>query len=296
MNYYNEIKEKLIDNEIYERVKDYSKERHKVITYFEIGKLLYKAGKEYGKNIIKQYSDKLMVEVGKKYNERTLRRIRQFYEMFSNEKWSTSWTKLCWSHYREILSLKNSNAIRYYLNECENKNLTVKQLQTIIKNNEYERLDEATKLKLTNKEKLEIKDLIPNPIIIKTKNNYEVISEKVLQQIILEDIPSFLKELGSGFTFIENEYPIKINNRYNYIDLLLFNYEYNCFVVIELKGTELKKEHIGQIEVYMNYIDKHLKKIIQDKTIGIIICKKDNKYLIEYCSDPRIISKEYKII
>ncbi len=113
--------------------------------------------------------------------------------------------------------------------------------------------------------------------------------------MILEDIPSFLKELGSSFCFIENEYKIKIGNEYNYIDLLLYNIEFNCYVVVELKVTSLKKEHIGQIEVYMNYIDKHLKSYNQDKTIGIIICKKDNKFIMEYCSDNRILAKEYII-
>ena len=112
----------------------------------------------------------------------------------------------------------------------------------------------------------------------------------------MEDLPSFLKELGNGFTFVENEYKIKIGNTYNYIDLLLYNIEFNCYVVVELKVTELKKEHIGQIEVYMNYIDKNLRKVTQDKTIGIIICKKNNKFIMEYCSDKRILSKEYKLI
>ena len=105
-----------------------------------------------------------------------------------------------------------------------------------------------------------------------------------------------MKELGNGFCYIGNEYKIKIGDRYNYIDLLLFNYEYNCYVVVELKVTELKKEHIGQIEIYMNYIDNNLRKINQEKTIGIIICKKDNKYVIEYYSDSRIISREYELV
>ena len=87
-------------------------------------------------------------------------------------------------------------------------------------------------------------DFVKNPIMIKNDNNYEIISEKILQKLILENIPSFLKELGSGFTFIDNEYKIKLGDKYNYIDLLLFNIEYNCFVVVELKITELKKEHI----------------------------------------------------
>ena len=139
-------------------------------------------------------------------------------------------------------------------------------------------------------------DLIKNPIVIKNNNNREIISEKMLQKIILEDLDDFLKELGDSFCYIANEYKIKIGNTYNYIDLLLYNYEYNCFIVVELKVTELKKEHIGQIEIYMNYIDKNLRKVTQDKTIGIIICKKDNKFIMEYCSDSRILSKEYKLV
>lgn len=87
----------------------------------------------------------------------------------------------------------------------------------------------------------------------------------------------------------------KIGNSYNYIDLLLFNIDFNCYVVIELKVTKLKKEHIGQIEIYMNYIDRNLRKVTQDKTIGIIICKKNDKYVIEYCSDKRIIPREYEL-
>ncbi|HIS11746.1 MAG TPA: DUF1016 family protein, partial [Candidatus Onthocola stercoravium] len=130
----------------------------------------------------------------------------------------------------------------------------------------------------------------------KNSINKEIISEKALQKVILEDLPSFLDELGEGFTFVKNEYKIKIGNSYNYIDLLLYNIDFNCYVVVELKVTELKKEHIGQIEVYMNYIDKNLREITQDKTIGIIICKKNNKFIMEYCSDKRILSKEYQLI
>ena len=149
---------------------------------------------------------------------------------------------------------------------------------------------------INNNETNVVTDYIKDPIIIHNKNNYEIISEKVLQKIILEDISSFLKELGNGFTFIDNEYKIKVGDRYNYIDLLLFNYIYNCFVVIELKIGELKKEHIGQVEVYMNYIDKNIKKSIHDKTIGIILVRKNNKYIMEYCSDSRIRVKEYMTI
>ena len=296
MNYYEEIKNKIINNEIYGKVKDYSKERHKVITYFEIGKLLNEAGGKYGDNIIDTYSKKLVLEVGKKYNRRTLFRMKQFYNVFSNKKVSTLLTQLTWSHYVELLSHDDLNKIRYYIKIVEEQNLSIRQLREKIKSKEYERLDEDTKNKLINKEENKVTDFVKNPILIKNSYNYENISEKVLKKLILEDMEAFMKELGSGFSFIGSEYKIKLGDRYNYIDLLLFNIEYNCYVVIELKVTELQKEHIGQIEIYMNYIDKNIRKLTQNKTIGIIICMKNNQYVIEYCSDSRIISREYELV
>ena len=294
-NYYDEIKEKLLKNEIYAKVKDYSKERNKVLTYFEVGKLLSEAGKEYGNDIIGSYADKLVNEVGKKYNCRTLRRIRQFYNIFSNTKWSPMVTKLTWSHYIILLPLKNVEEIKYYIDVCEKRNLTKRELESLIKSKEYERLSEETKNKLITNEELKLPDLVPNPILIKTENNQENLSEYALKEAILNNLDNFLKQLGNGFSYIGNEYKIKMGSNYNYIDLLLFNTEYNCYVVIELKVTELKKEHIGQIQVYMNYIDKVVKKPYHDKTIGIIISKKNNQFIIEYCSDERIFAREFKI-
>ena len=139
-------------------------------------------------------------------------------------------------------------------------------------------------------------DFVKNPIKIKNDNKYDILSEKILQKLILEDIENFLEELGIGFTFIKSEYPIKLGNRYNYIDLLLYNIKYRCYVVIELKITELKKDHTGQIMTYMNYIDKNVKGIDDNKTVGIIICKQNNQYVIDYCSDDRIIARDYELV
>ena len=294
MNYYNEIKTELINNEITKRVKEYSKNRSDLNTYYNVGKLLSEAGKHYGEGIIKEYSKRLTNELGKGYSISNLKNMRNFYVFFSKSQ--TRSGQLTWSHYIELLKLVDKEKINYYIKIIEEENLSVRELRQKIKNNEYERLDEETKKKLKTKEQLKVSDLVKNPIQIKNTSGNNEISEKVLQKLILEDIPSFLKELGNGFCFIDNEYKIKIGDRYNYIDLLLFNYEFNCFVVVELKVSELKKEHIGQIEFYMNYIDKNLKNINQNKTIGIIICKKENKYVIEYCSDDRIISREYELV
>ena len=300
MNYYNEIKNKLIDNEVYKRVKDYSKNRNELSTYYEVGRLLIEAqGGEnrakYGNGLIKEYSKRLTSELGKGYTFTALSRMRQFYVL--SEKVATLSQQLSWSHYSELLSLNDVNEINYYISITESYNLSVRELREKIKNKEYQRLDDNTKLKLINKEKINIGDNIKNPIIIKNKLGIdkENISEKILQRLIIEDVEGFMKELGDGFCFKGSEYKIKIGNTYNYIDLLLFNYIYNCFIVIELKVCELKKEHIGQIEVYMNYIDKHIKSINQDKTIGIIISRRDNHYYIEYSSDNRIYTRDYVI-
>ena len=294
MNYYENIKTEILNNEITKKVKDYSKNKSDLTTYYNVGKLLNEAGKHYGEGIIKEYSERLTKEFGKGYSQRNLRNMRQFY--YVSTKWQTLSAVLLWSIYCELIWFENIDKIKYYITICEQQNLSVRQLRERIKNKEYERLDGKTKYKLIKHEETKVDDFIKNPIIIKNNLNYEVISEKTLQKMILEDIPSFLKELGNSFCFISNEYPIKIGNNYNYIDLLLYNYEFNCFVVVELKITELKKEHIGQIEVYMNYIDKNLKTITQDKTIGIIICKKDNKFIMEYCSDERIKVREYELL
>ena len=300
-NYYDEIKNELINNEVYKKVKDYSKNRNELSTYYNVGKLLIEAqgGEDrakYGDGLIKEYSLKLSQEVSKGYSTRNLKNMRKFYLLC--EKGQTLSAKLNWSHYVELLSLNDINEINYYINTTEKYNLSVRQLRERIKNKEYQRLDDNTKLKLINKEEMSIGDTIKNPIIIKNKLGIdkENISEKILQRLILEDIPSFLDELGEGYSFIRNEYKIKINNTYNYIDLLLFNIKYNCYVVVELKVTEVKKEHIGQVEVYMNYIDKHIKGITNNKTIGIIVARRDNHYYIEYSSDKRIYTRDYEIV
>lgn len=171
MNYYNEIKTKILEEEKYSRIKDYSKEKHKIITYFEIGKLLYDAGKHYGKNIIKQYSVQLQEEVGHKYNERTLRSMKQLYRIFNNEIWKPLVSKLTWTNALVIMSLKDTNKMYYYIMQSYKLNLSKRQLQERIKNKEYERLDEQTRYKIINQEEPTIKELIKNPIILKSKNN-----------------------------------------------------------------------------------------------------------------------------
>ena len=293
MNYYNKIKNELINNEVYKKVKDYSKNRSDLNTYYKVGKLLNDAGKSYGEGIIKKYSDRLTKELGKGYGLSNLKNMRRFYNIAKSQTVSDL---LSWSHYVELLKIDDINKINYYIRITEEQNLSVRKLRKRIKSREYERLDDNTKEKLINKEKVNAGDLIKDPIFIKNKFDTGKISEKMLMSFILEDIPSFLKQLGEGFTFIENEYQIKIGDRYNYIDMLLYNIYDNCYVVIELKINEIKKEHIGQVETYMNFIDKNLRTINQGPSIGIIVCKKKNGYLFKYVTNENIYEREYKLV
>ena len=263
-------------------------------TYYNVGKMLSDAGKHYGEGIIKEYSKRLTIDLGKGYGISNLKRMRQFYQLI--EKGAPIGHQLSWSHYRELLPLKDLDEIKYYIYISEKNSLSRDELKVRIKSNEYERLPEDTRNKLSNNRQLNVDDLVKNPILIKNSSNYEIISEKVLHRLIMEDIESFMKELGNSFCFIGSEYRIKIGDRYNYIDLLLFNIDFNCYVVVELKINELKKEYIGQIQIYMNYIDLNLKKINHDRTIGIIVCRYNNEYVIEYCSDDRIIAREYELV
>ena len=294
MNYYNEIKETLIKNEIYKKVKDYSKNKSDLNTYYEVGRLIVEAqGGEarakYGNKLIKKYSEKLTKELGKGYTISALKRMRQFYLMIL--KGATLSHQLTWSHYVEILKIDNLDKLKYYIYITSKLNLSVRELREKIKSNEYERIGEKTEL-----EEPKVNTLIKNPILIKVKNKNNKLTEYALHQSILENMEDFLKELGIGFTFAGSEVKIKIGDRYNYIDLLLFNVNYNCYVVIELKITEIKAEYIGQITKYINYVDKNIKKVFHEKTVGVIICKKENKYVMEYCTNPQIFVRTYETV
>jgi predicted nuclease of restriction endonuclease-like (RecB) superfamily len=299
-NKYLEIKEELLQSKIDKKVDNYFLNRNELSHYYNVGKMIIDAqGGEsrakYGDELIKKFSERLTKELGKGFNTTTLKRMRQFYLII--ERGAPLGHQLTWSHYRQLLPINNINEISYYVNQITIQHWSKRELQNHIRNKEYQRLDDKTKNKLINKQELDIYDNIKNPIYINTfGNNKTNIEERVLKSYILKDLDNFLKQLGNGFCYIENEYKIQVGKSYNYIDILLFNYIYNCFIVVELKVTNSKKDHLGQIMVYMNYVDRYVKRINQDKTIGIIVCKKDDRYLIEYSSDERIKITTYELV
>ena len=180
---YDRIENKILNHEIYQNVKDYSKAKEKLKTYLEVGKLLKDADIKYGNKVIKDYSNRLTIKFGKKYTTSLLYKIKQFYNII--EKVPTLSGKLTWSHWYEMLPINDINKIIYYVNQCEINNIDVRGLRSKIKSKEYERLPEDTKTKLIIQDKIEIKDFVPNPILIRNKNNIEIVTEKALQKLIL---------------------------------------------------------------------------------------------------------------
>ena len=237
MIYYDQIKEKFINNQIVQKVKDYSKNKYELERYYNVGKLIVEAqGGEarakYGDGLIKEYSHRLMNEIDKKYSYRNLMYMRKYYLFFKNKKLNALRSQLTWTHYRELLIIDDIYAIQYYIQLCKGLNLSYRELHTRIKSNEYGRLDINTKNKLIAKKEINITDFVKHPIIIKNKYNYLDINEKALKDLILEDITSFIKELGEGFCFIDSEYKIKI-----VIDITTLIF---CYLIINIMLLQLQ--------------------------------------------------------
>ena len=300
MNYYNEIKNILIDNAIGRKVREYKSNQKDLESYYNVGKLLVEAqgGEErakYGDGLIKEYSKRLTTELGKGYSTRNLKYMRNFYLLAKGQPLAAQFKNInmTWSNVCEILNLSNIEEMKYYLNLSNKLCLTKLELRTKIKSKEYERLDSKIKEKLMKQEEVSVKDKMPDPIVLEGLEYKEKLTEKIVQKWIDENPASFCEALGEGYSYIKSQYKIKIGSNYNYIDVLLFNViDMNC-VVVEIKVTELKKEHIGQIETYMNYVDINLKKDFHNKTTGILLVRENNKWLIKYINNDGIMIRKY---
>ena len=292
-NYLDNIKNEIITGNVKVVAKNYQINNVKLTMNYNIGKELSNAGKHYGEGIVKKYASILTREFGKGYSVSNLKRMRQFYVLF--EKGAALPHQLTWEHLRLLLPLKDINKINYYINISIRDNLSYRKLAERIRSDEYGRLSIEAKESLQNKEKLSLVQSIPSPIVLMPNKSYEVYTEKILQEIIFENIEDFMHQLGEGYTFVGKEYKLNIGYKKNYIDYLLYNYKMNCFCVIEIKAREYKKSDYGQIKTYMNYIDEHLKTITQNNTIGIIITKSVNKFEAHYVKDNQITIVEFKI-
>ena len=291
---------KLVEKtEINKGYHDYFKNKDLVNNYFEIGKLLIEAqgGEEhdtYGNKLIKTWSVELTEKFGKGYDASNLRRFRQFYSEF--KMCGPLGHTLTWTNIRLLLPIKNVNKRNYYINMCIKRNLSKRELKKEIKNNSFERLSlvdkENIKLISNKNEVLTIKDTLKDPVLITINEDLDNVSEEKLAKIIRKELEIFLLELGCGYTYAGKE----VRMGESYCDLLFFNTEFLCYVVIELKTRKIKKEDIGQLEYYINYVDENMKKESFNPTIGVLVAKEGNYLVMKYCTNKNIYKTTYKII
>ena len=292
-NYLESIKSEIINGNAKVAAKNYQINNVKHTMNYNIGRELAEAGKHYGEGIVKKYAKELTEEFGKGYKTSELYKMQQFYELV--QKVGALHRILTWNHYLKLLPLKNLNEINYYISITIRDNLSYRKLTERIKSDEYGRLSTEAKQKLLNEESLTLVQSVPNPIVLIPNNNYEVYTEKILQEIIFENIEDFMHQLGEGYAFIGREYKLNIGDKKNYIDYLFYNVSDNKYCVVEIKSREYRKTDYGQIKTYMNYVDEHLKNITQNKTIGIIITKSVNKFEAHYVKDNQVTIVEFKI-
>ena len=292
-NYLENIKNEIISDNAKVVAKNYQINNVKLTMNYNIGKELAEAGKHYREGIVKKYASILTNEFGRRYSVSNLKRMRQFYILF--EKGAALPHQLTWEHLRLLLPLKDINKINYYINISIRDNLSYRKLAERIKSDEYGRLSTETKECLLNKEELSLIQSVLNPIVLTPNKSYEIYTEKVLQEMIYENLDSFMKQLGGGYFYVGREYKLNIGDKKNYIDYLFYNVVDSRYCVVEIKAREYKKSDYGQIKTYMNYVDEHLKNITQNSTIGIIITKSVNKFEAHYVKDNQITIVEFKI-
>ncbi len=299
--YYTEIKNLIENYEVNARVRMLQDNSEKLQMNWNIGRLLVKAQggskrAKYGDNLINKWGNRLFLIYGKSYGKELLRRCRLYYLYFPK---SSTMSSISWSHIVELLFLKNENERTYYINQVVLNHLSVRELRELIKSKAYDRLSYADKenIKLIDSDStLTIEDMIKDPILIKTDKEINKLDEKTLHKYIISMLETRFLELGTGFALIGHEYKIKIGNHVFKIDLLFFNYELNCFIVVELKVKEYHPKDIGQLQLYVNYVNQNIKKPYHKNTIGLLIVKKKDKYVIEYTTSRDIFITTYQLM
>lgn len=300
MNYLNEANEYIKRVEIGKSIREANANRELVECYWNVGRLIVEAqgGKDkakYGNELLKKWAEKLIKEYGKGYDYSNLRRFRQFFLEFPN--CGALRHNLSWTIIRTILPIKDENKRNYYINLCITNNLSKRELEREIKNNSYERLEhKPDKIDIIVPSKVQsITDNFMNPILLKLKDK-EVKNELDLEKLIYSQLSYVFLQLGNGFTWVGNQYKVSDGNNNYFIDMLLYNYKYNCFVVVEIKCRKLKKEDKGQVEFYMKLVDEYVKELSNNPTIGIIITKEQDKFVANFVRSEKLIPLTYELL
>ncbi len=324
------------DSDFYSRISDILKTaKDRVVqtvnttmveTYFEIGKLIVdeeqngKERAEYGKQILKELSNKLTKEFGKGFSEDNLSNMRKFYLTYQLHFSETVFRKsvlvkkqhqnrfnLSWSHYLKLMRIEDENERKFYEIECTKNNWSLRELQRQYDSALYTRLalsrSKESILKLSE-QGLVIKkpqDAIKDPYVLEfiglpEKSEY---SESDLEQKLIDKLETFLLELGTGFTFVARQKRITFEEKNFYIDLVFYNRILKSFVLIDLKIGELKHQDIGQIQMYVNYYDREMRLSDENRTIGLILCQDKSEAVVQYTlpeNNEQIFASKYQTV
>jgi predicted nuclease of restriction endonuclease-like (RecB) superfamily len=276
------------------RAKAYSAVNFAMVeAYWHIGKQIVEtqAGSEraeYGTQFLKYLSEQLTRDFGKGFEERELRKIRQFYLTFPIR--DSLRPELGWTHYRLVLRVQEDNARDFYIDECVKSRWSTRQLERQINTHFYERLlSSQNKEALSNEIQktaapLDPKDFIRNPYILEfldvkpSPNLYE----KDLETAVISHLQTFLLEMGRGFSFVARQKRISFDGRDFYIDLVFYHYILKCFVIIDLKMDDLTHQDLGQMQMYVNYFTREMMNEGDNPPIGIILCADKSEAIVRY--------------
>lgn len=290
-NYYARINEMIINtkNKV---IKNINYEM--VELYYNIGQTINELIEKYyleksQNEIIKMFSKKLTTCFGSGFSISSLKKMKKFYQVFSGG--STLWNQLSWSHNRLIMNIDDAKRRNFYLQECIKSNWSVRQLERQINSFYYERLvstsdkyKENVKNEIIESEENEkVEDFIKDPYVLEFLNIKDRrFLERDLESNLLEHIQDFLLELGRGFSFVSRQKRIDVDGDNFYIDLVFYNYNLKCFVLIDLKLGKLVHQDIGQMDFYVRYYDNEVKNSDDSPTIGIILCTSKKDTIVKY--------------
>ncbi len=243
---------------------------------------------EYGSSLLTNLSKDLKSRFGKGFSKSNIYLMRQFYLKYQIFQSVTG--KLTWTHYAELLGVSDDFARGFYEKQAVNDNWSVRELKRQISSSLFERLalshDKSGVLKLSNKGLIisEPVDIVKDPYILEflqIPEEYRM-SESKLEQKIIDNLQTFLLELGKGFSFVGRQYRITLDNDHYYVDLVFYHRILKCFVLIDLKTKHVKHQDIGQMNMYLNYFKSEENTEGDNPPIGIVLGADKNDILVEY--------------
>ena len=265
-----------------------------VTAYWNVGRLIVEDEQqgntraEYGKAILADLAKRLTDEFGKGFDERELRRIRQFYLVFP--KWDALRPELTWTHYRLLIRVQNEQARLWYMNEAAEQTWSSRQLDRQISVLYYERLLNSTDTLSVREEaennlaQLAPQEFIHDPYVLEFLNlkNYPALHETDIEKSLISNLQSFLLELGKGFCFVARQKLMRYDNEDFYVDLVFYHSILKCHVLIDLKLGKLTHQDVGQMDSYIRMFDDLYKHTDDNPTLGLILCSDKNEAVVKY--------------